>query len=406
MNMNRIMVIPGSESQIPLVKRASELGYEVVCVNPYVDSPAFPYADFTARHDILDVPALIEVGREYDVCAIISDECDIAMPALAAASEALGTPSIGSPLAKLYTNKHSMRDFSKAHGFPAPTYRQCRVLEEALQFFQGLAVPKMIVKPLDSNSSRGVYTITSARELEDKFDKSLSFSHSHKAVLCEEFVEGTEFTVDGIVINGQHHSLAVSKKDHYPHHPNIACELYFSNRDPDFDYDVLRRQNDEYVDATGLPLGFTHAEYKFNGRDFVLIEIGARGGGNFISSHVVPVMTGLDNYGILIGQTLDLDRQYEYSPNPGLADRCCVLKFFDVGVENDGHVVKAIAGESLLEENPHVVKYDFRFGVGDRIFLADDDSKRVGYYIAFGDTREELDALMREIEANVRFELE
>ena len=208
------MVIPGAKAQIPLIKSIKKQGYSVVCVNPYEDSPAFEYADYSEQYDIMDVENCIKVAKRYNVCAVISDECDIAMPSLAKISEALGLPSISSELAKLYTNKEMMREFSEKNGFPYTPYKQCVNLDEAKSFFNSLKSGKMIIKPLDSNSSRGVYTVTSEQELNDYFNESLSYSHSVKAVLCEEFIEGTEFTIDGVVINGKHYCLAISEKDH------------------------------------------------------------------------------------------------------------------------------------------------------------------------------------------------
>lgn len=398
-----VMVIPGAAAQIPIIKKLKEMNYKVVCVNPYADSPAFEYADYHEQYDILNVEDCIKVAREYNVCAVFSDECDIAMPTVAAVSETLGLPSIGLALAKLYTNKMEMRAFSKKSDFPCPAYRQCFSFEEAKEFFQSLKIHKMIIKPLDSNSSRGVYTITSEEDLREKFGETLSYSHSVKAVLCEEFIEGTEFTVDGIVLNGKHYSLAISKKKHYQHHQNIACELYFSHYDSAFDYEELKKQNDEYVEASGLPFGFTHAEYKFDGEKFVLIEIGARGGGNFISSHVVPAMTGIDNYKKLVEQTFEPQKEDDYFLNSQMKNRCCVLKFFDVAIEDNGKIIKAISNEHILKENSKVLLYKFNFNIGDVIHLAEDDSKRVGFYIAYGDSREELDLFMEKVENEVKF---
>lgn len=404
--MNTIMVIPGASAQIPLIKSIKKLGYKVVCVNPYENSPAFEYSDYFEQFDIMDVESCIKVAKKYNVCAVLSDECDIAMPLVAAISGVLNIPSIGPDLAALYTNKRMMRDFCKEHGFPYAAYRQCKTLSEAKSFFKSLNIKKMIIKPLDSNSSRGVYTVKNEEQLDECFEKSLSFSHSMKVVLCEEYIEGTEFTIDGIVVNGRHHSLAISKKRHYPHHPNIACELYFSNYDPEFDYDKLRRLNDAYVNETKLPFGFTHAEYKFNGEEYVLIEIGARGGGNFISSHIVPAMTGIDNYSYLVNETLGIQSDNLLAIDASLNKRCSVLKFFDINKEDNGKKVSNVIGKDFLKNNPKVLLYNFNFEIGDRLFTANDDSKRVGFYIAYGDTREELDELMNNIETNIKFEFD
>ena len=400
-----IMVIPGACAQIPLIKAIHNSGYKVVCVNPYKDSPAFEFSDYSECYDILDVESCVRVAEKYNVCAVMSDQCDIAMPPLAAVSERLKLNSIGTELAELYTNKYAMRDFSKKNGFPFPKYARCETVEEALSFFETLKSKKMIIKPLDSNSSRGVFTINNKKELEALFDKSLAFSKIMKAVICEEYIEGTEFTVDGIALNGKHYSLAVSQKSHFAYNPNIACELYFSYDNADFDYDALRKQNDRYVEKSGLPFGFTHAEYKFDGEKFVLIEIGARGGGNYISSHIVPIMNDIDNYKILIDSTLGATRNDNYglSEKSGYPKRCCVLKFFDIDKTNSGKTLREIKGENILSDNKKVLLYSFNVKAGEQVNNAENDSKRIGFYIAYGDTREELDSLMKLIDNNVRF---
>lgn len=401
---NCIMVIPGALAQVPLIKALKKHGYSVVCVNPFKDSPGFEYADYSECFNILDVESCTSVAEKYRVSAVMSDECDIAMPPLAAVSEKTGLNSIGSDMAELYTNKTAMREFGVKNGFPTPRYRQCKTLQEAEEFFASLDT-KMIIKPLDSNSSRGVYTITDASELGELFEKSLSFSKVQKAVICEEYIEGTEFTVDGIVWAGKHYSLAISEKKHYSHHPNIACELYFSHSNPDFDYDKLREQNNLYVEKSGLPFGFTHAEYKFNGKEFVLIEIGARGGGNYISSHIVPAMTGIDNYKLLIDSTMNKGGyEYDFSIKDEYKNRCAVLKFFDIDTKDDGKELKRIHGESLLNDNPKVLLYGFNVQLGERVKVAENDSKRIGFYIAYGDTREELDRFIGTVDENVSFE--
>ena len=405
--MSTIMVIPGTTSQIPLIRRAKELGHAVVCVNPLKDSPAFQFSDFSVEEDILNVSSCINIAKEYSVDAIISDECDIAMTTVAAVSQAIGKVSLGTEMARLYTDKYSMREFSRLNGFAYPKYQKCFSKEEALSFFNSLKERHMIMKPIDSNSSRGVYEISTHEEIESLFDSSLSFSKVQKAVLCEEYIPGTEFTVDGIVLNGRHYSLAISKKKHYLHHKNIACELFFSHFDSEFDYEELKKINDDYVLKSGLTIGFTHAEYKFDGEKYVLIEIGARGGGNFISSDIVPIMTGVDNYKILIDSVLGFSQGTNdiIVPNTILG-RCCVLKFFDVDKSNSGKKVYSIEGEKFLAESPLVVRYKFNFSPGERISIAEDDSKRVGFYIAYANTKDELKKFMKDVENRVNIVFE
>lgn len=403
MSQEKIMVLAGSLWQIPLIKKIKEKGYQVLNVNPYENSPAFEYADDYKLLDILDKELCLKYAKDENVSAVMSEQCDIANPSVAYISEKMGLISMGSDYAELYTNKQRMREFCQKHGLNCPEFKICYTLQEAIDFHKNLG-KKMIIKPLDSNSSRGVFNIDSEEELCEHFDEALSFSRIEKAVLCERYISGKEFTIDGIKTANGHISLAISEKYHYEHNPNIACTLFFSHENPDYDYSLLREENDKYVNLTGLPFGLTHAEYKYEDGKFYLIEIGARGGGNLIGSDIVPLMSGVDNYSYLIEKTLGHSVNESYSIDEKLWDRCAVLHFFDVP-EREGRV-KTIKGLKFLESNRNIIKYNLNFKVGDVIKKAENDSARIGYYIAYADSREDLLALMKEIDGAFGIEID
>ena len=403
MNKQRILVIPGSEAQVALINKIKSEGYETVCINPYSDSPGFQYSDFSVNADILDKANTLHVAKKYAVSAVISDECDIAMPVVAYVGVQMGLSTISNSDAELYTNKYRMREFCRQQGYDFPKYAKCTEISEAVEFYDALKSGKMIIKPLDSNSSRGVYTIKEKRDISLYFSEAIKYSHKEHAVICENYIEGSEFSVDGIVINGKHYSLAISQKKHYEYNPNIACELFFSYSNPNYDYNLLRTINDRYVEATKLKMGFTHAEYKYENNKFYLIEIGARGGGNFISSHIVDKMVKLDNYKILIEQSLGNKVSIDHEMPEIYKERCCVLKFFDI--KKAGRV-KEIKNEKILSDNPCIVMYQFHFNIGDMVKKAENDSKRVGFYIACCESRKELERLMQQIDEMVQIIVE
>lgn len=396
-----IIVLAGTKWQIPLVKRIKAEGYAAIVFNLYEDSPAFEYADDYRTADILDIETCLKLSRPFAPVAVVSDECDIATPSVALLAEKLGLPSIGMDKAKLYTNKYRMRTFGRRHQFHTPVFCKCKTVTQALDFFQ-IYNKKMIMKPLDGNSSRGIYTIHCKEDIIKNFESSLQHSKAEQSVMLEEYIEGTEFTVDGIVTEQGHVSLAVSEKRHYAYNENIACSLYFSYSNPKYDYNKLRKLNDEFVNLSGLPFGLTHAEYKYSHGQFYLIEIGARGGGNLISAVIVPFLSGIDNYGYLLSGALG----HEYKGKIRLKEkeRCAVLHFFDV--EKEQGIVKKIWGEEVLSCNPRILDYCLYCKEGERVCRAADDSKRIGYYIAYGDNRNELDDLVRKINDSFRIEVE
>lgn len=385
-------MIAGGEWQTALVRKIKEMGHEVINSNLYEDSPAFAFADVCEVADVRDKQKNLEIARRYGVQAVLTDESDIAVTTVAYVAEQLGLPGIGQEKASLFTNKFQMRCFLREQGFPIyPEFALCHRPKEAAAFAEHLGC-RTIMKPLDSQSSRAVYIIDSARDIHHHFRETAESSSDRYSVLIERYIEGTEFTVDGIMVGGHHHTLAISEKKHYPYNPNIASELFFSYDNPRFDYDQLRKLNDRLVELAGLPFGLTHVEYKYENGQFYLIEAAARGGGTRISSDIVPLLTGIDTYQYLIWEALGEKEKLQDFRAPRPYGRCAVLKFLDI--EDDGRVVKEIRGEQEIRENPQVLELHLEFAPGDRVYRANDDRSRVGFYIASAGSREELLKLM------------
>lgn len=397
-----VIVLAGTRWQIPLVKKLKEKGCRVIVLNLLPDSPAFKYADDYRVVDILDVNKCQKIASEYHPAAFMSDECDIAVPVIAALSENMGLISIGTDMGELYTNKYKMREFGKSHAFNTPFFCKCQTLEEAIKAFHAFGA-KMIMKPIDANSSRGVYSITCENDIIAHFEETISFSKKERSILLEEYIEGTEFTVDGIKTEKGHVSLAISEKKHYSHNENIACSLYFSHKSQEFDYESLRRMNDRFIESSGLPFGLTHAEYKYRDGKFYLIEIGARGGGNLISASIVPLISGVEPYDYLIDKTLGRKCKEEITISEKYMERCVVLNFFDLGGAEG--IVQEIHGEDYLKRNEHIVEYAIYCKKGDKIENARDDSNRIGFYIAYGENKQELDNIINEIRQSVHIVL-
>lgn len=393
-----IMVLPGTKWQIPLVKRIKEKGYRVAVVHPYPDAPAFAYADDVVLADILDQEKCLEAARKLNVVAVMSDECDIATPTLAYVSSRLELPSQGEEMAKLFTDKVLMRDFCKQHGFPYPEYQLCGTLDEALEFFRSLG-KKMIIKPIDANSSRGVYTIDSEEDLIRHFDEAIGYSHHRHAVVCERYISGPEFVGEGIMMPTGHVCLAVSVKDQFTYNRNLDSRVVYSYFHDDYDYDQLRKVYSQMMELTGLPFGFTHIEFKYEDGEFYLIEFAARGGGNLSSSHVAPALSGIDSYSLLIDMFTGSPITQIIRQDSLVNEKAAIIKFFDATAQ--GGVVESVEGADYLMNNPSVLAHDFNFKIGDCIHRPADGGGRVGYYVACCPNMESLMQLEAEVDKRV-----
>lgn len=392
--MKKIMILGGDKNQLPLIKKAKELGLYVILCDFRDNVQGIALSDVHYQINTLIPDLLIQVGEKEKPDGILTNS-EPTFISMATAAEKLGLRCLSLESTKLFKNKFLMREFCTEHGLLSPRYKCCYNVEESLGFFSDLQ-KKCIIKPLDNSASRGVFSVNSENDIKSHFDQCISASSAENpAIIIEEYVTGTEFTIDGLMTPNGHRCLAISEKKHYEYNENVACQLLFDNENDKFDYDQLRKVNDHLVNLTGIPFGLTHAEYKYSDGKFYLIEIQARGGGNFIATDIVPFISGVDSYKEqlrwAVGEEADVDYSYEK-----MSSRCAVLHFFDV--PGKGGVVKEIKGLDFLDSLGEQIMYRLNFKVGDTIQETKDDTTRIGWYILKSPNRTDLDNKMKMIE--------
>ncbi|MBR6469319.1 MAG: ATP-grasp domain-containing protein [Lachnospiraceae bacterium] len=390
--MARLMVIAGGSWQCPIVKTAKEMGHYVLCTNLYADSPAFEFADASVVINVLDKEGNHRIAREYKPDAVLTEQTDIAVPTVAYVAEQCGLKGIGSDVAGRFTNKFRMREYASSAGIPMPKYRLCHSVDEAADFLSDMEM--CIIKPIDSQSSRGIHIVKTRDEIAEYFDDCVQYSNADRAILIEEFIDGTEFTVDGVKTGSEYVVTAISQKDHYEYNPSVANRLVFTQQNDRYDYDSLRSENTRLIAAMGLPFGLTHTEYKYRDGKFYLIETAARGGGTKISSDITKLVSGIDcnrlYLNMLTGGSEEIIR--------GSKHDCAVLGFFDFkpGTITD---IKGVE-EALKQPGVHDMKLEVK--VGDTLIQAQDDRSRCGYYILFADSLTELCDRERRLKETVK----
>lgn len=390
--MARVMIIAGGTWQCPIVKTAKKMGHYVICANLYKDSPAFRYADVGIVADVLDKEKNLAIAMDYKPDSVLTEQTDIAVPTVAYVAEKLGLKGIGTDIAERFTNKHKMREYASNAGVAIPKYRLCYTVEEAVDFLQ--EVPVCIIKPIDSQSSRGIHIVTERKKIEQYFNDCIQYSNVEKAILIEEFIDGPEFTVDGVKTSKEYVVTAISEKSHYKYNQNVANRLVFTKHNDKHNYDRLRRENTDLIKAMGLPFGLTHTEYKYKNGKFYLIETAARGGGTKISSDITTLVSGIDCNELYLNMLTGGAEEIVQ----GASHECAVLGFFDF---KPGHVVK-ISGIEEAMKQPGVYDLSLEIRSGEQLGQAQDDRSRCGYYILFADSLQELNNRERCLKETVK----
>jgi biotin carboxylase len=108
--------------------------------------------------DFSDVAAVEQVARRHDVDGALTVSADRAVPVVAAVTERLGLPSIGTDVAHLMTNKIAMRRRLADAGVAQPRFAALRSVHEAGAALRHVGVPA-VLKPADSGGQRGIFLI-------------------------------------------------------------------------------------------------------------------------------------------------------------------------------------------------------------------------------------------------------
>lgn len=206
----KALVLCGGIPQIELIKILKARGIETILLDMNENVSARKYADKFCKVSVLDVEAVKQTAIDEKADMVLTVCADQVLLVCAEVSEALGLPTyIDYKTAVEVSNKSDMKRIFKENNVPTSAYSVMAKLDES-QVSQ-MRYP-LIVKPVDSYSSRGVRKVFDYNELELAFKDAVEISRTNTAIV-EEFVEGTELTIDAYIENGVSHVLCMSQLD-------------------------------------------------------------------------------------------------------------------------------------------------------------------------------------------------
>jgi biotin carboxylase len=395
----RMLFLPGGVWQVPVIRLARQMGFYVICVDGTPDPPGFAAADEGICVSLQDIPALVEIGRVRQVQAVVTEQTDFAVPIAARIAAELGLPGLPLEVAQAATNKGLMRQRVAQGGLRQPRFRICRNTADVLAAVQEIGLP-LFHKPVDGQSSRGVGVLEqpAADGAAAALSRSLAASRCGAAIF-EQFIHGTECTVEGFVVDGQPVTLAISEKEHYADLPGVARTLTYPPAFPDVVCQRIATANVAAARALGIPFGITHAEFLVDHEGLPwLVEMAARGGGSLIASHIVPALTGFQPAAALLrglmGQKPDATPCYQ---------RAAQLRFLRLP---RGRRVVRYANVHELAQRPGVLALQFHVPTHISVPSVEDDRSRHGFVITHADTREQAVACADAVERDLVIDLE
>ena len=378
----KMMILGASALQVPAIKKAKEMGYEIILVDYDPDAVGFELADVKLVVSTLDQEEVLKQARIYKPDVVITSTSDGPVRTAAYVNEKLGKqPDLSYEDSLCATIKSYMRERLKECHVPIPQYfvvSNEKEFQNAVQALQG----NMIVKPADNAGSRGVVLIKKDSESgktqpEDTlavYEYSKSNSRNG-VVMVEEFMEGEEVSVEAMTVNGETTVVTITDKLTTP--PPYFVELGHTepSRHPAKLQEQIREITKQAVAAIRLQNGPSHTEVKLTKDGPKIVELAARLGGDFITSRLVPMSTGVDMVGnsviLATGGQVELAKKW---------DKGAAIRFIsgESGTIKQITVPKEVYGLPGIEE---IVLYK---KAGDTSNGTKSSNDRLGHVIATG----------------------
>jgi biotin carboxylase len=350
-----IMILGASILQLPAIEKAVEMGMKVVALDMNPNAVGFSVPGVVKEViSTIDVSAAIEAAKKHRIDGVMTLATDMPMRTVAAVAKECGIVGVSGDTAVKATDKSVMREALRTAGVPVPKFFRVASINEFRMAVDSIEGPFM-VKPADSSGSRGILKVDDRESLDSAYEYTRQFSHNG-IVVVEECMVGPEVSVETLAIDGEVHVIQITDKmtTGAPHFVETGhtqpTRLDCANE--------IGKVAIAANKAVGIKNGPSHTEIIVTKDGPKIVEIGARLGGDCITTHLVPLSTGVNMVEACIRIALGEKPDIESTLHCGSA-----IRYF----KQHAGVVKSIDGVEVAEGMPGVKQVSIVHGVGETV---------------------------------------
>lgn len=396
--MKKIMILGASILQLPAIEKALKMGLQVVVVDMNPDAVGMKLDGVISEViSTIDIPAVVEAAKKHRVNGVMTLASDMPMRSVAAVAKALGLVGITDDTALKATNKAVMRQALAEANVPVPKFFKVSCKAEYDVAVNNFSVP-FIVKPADNSGSRGIFKISDLsdkKQIEDAYKYSKQYSRNGDVVV-EEYMSGPEVSVETLTVNGECYVIQITDKitTGAPHFVEMGHTqpTRLPGDIPARIAEVAKAANK----AIGITNGPSHTEIIVTGDGPKIVELGARLGGDCITTHLVPLSTGVDMVECCIKIALGEEPDIQPKFRKGSA-----IRYF----EQTAGEVKRIDGIEEALEIPGVKQISIVHGVGEQITEIDSSAARMGFVVVQQETAFDAAQLCKKVSNLIEVEI-
>jgi len=368
----KLMILGAGLFQIPLIKKAKQLGCNVITVDYLPDNEGHRYSDHFVNCSTIDKAGVLAAAKSLNIDGILTFASDVAVETVAYVGEQLGLTTVSQQIAHTMTNKLSFRRFQQNHHLQHPEFH----IIDAASDLCSLTInrnKRYIVKPADSSGSKGITQLDWKNPdlARASIENARSFSRTHSVIL-EEYIDGMDVTGEGFVLNNQLVACFFTRK---------ICDGFIpvAHLIPSGMNDDIQKKLFDQAEKIFQAMGYRDGPFDFDARvsknDSYIIEITPRLGGNGVPL-AISEATDNDFLAALINYSLGQLDQVSF--NQGIL-RPALSHI--IRTKQKSRVIRLPDPTQLHAQIPSLKALYFRYRPGDVTPGLIDSSTSVGYAI-------------------------
>ncbi len=389
------IVIGGGLFQTYAIKKAKSLGLKVVCVDMNPNAQGAKEADEFINISTKDHQSICDEirKRNFLVDGVITVGTDMSESVYYISKEFWLDP--GFKDYKKVVNKIEMRKALQEKNVPQPKFTfstDCRELIENRKK-AGLSFP-LVIKPAQSMGARGVKKVLDDKQIETQFYicKEHSFD---KRVILEEYMSGPEVSVESLIVNGKYCPMVIGdrhiEKEPFFIETGHSCPSRLSKKD----INEINRIMELAANALQIHNAPAKGDIKITKKGVMVGEIAARLSGGFMSSHTLPLSTGIDAIKLAIEQRLGLivDVKPTIDKYPVCIERAIYSE--------EDFVIKKIKGVKEAQEIEGVKFLHFNLKEGDQVSPLTSNIGKIANVIIAADSFEKAEKTFEKVKSEL-----
>ena len=401
MTKKRVFMLGAGFMQGVAIRAARAVGCTVIAADGNPSAVCAAEADEFVCIDLKDTARLIDYARYLQqnggLDAVFTAATDFSA-AVAAVAAACGLRGHTLEAALNATDKVRMRECFRKAGVPSPAFIEltaadlavpANTLEQRIGELAGRF--PLVVKPVDNMGARGCSLVKNLSELRKAAATALQYSRSGR-VIVEEYIEGSEFSIEGLVFGGRLYITALA--DRHIFFPPYFIEMGHTipSECPQALADEVISVFERGVHALGLTDGAVKGDILVrNGKAFVG-EIAARLSGGYMSGWTVPYSSCLDITAaaltLALGGSPRLHTCGKDSFVIPLKQNCQFVSAERAWISIPGQVA-AVSGLEAARAAPFVKDVFPRAGAGDTVVFPQNNVEKCGNVLSAAPSRRE-----------------